>query len=271
MPDLPMNLIERLPLSIVVFLLSSGAVMLFLTPIRFILPNWILESLLHGPSIDAISSLVIVIGIILIVGIPAFFLKDPICGNDGFNHWLKMNTLSRNKRKQAQKWKRIQKSSFISPSFGFKKEELADFIQWLKLTDQTSSLEFFNLENNLLGSFIIASEIGLVLNLGFVILFYSSVGSFLNSLLLADMLNFPNSPFLLFALLFWSVMLFLGSLFIDKKFVRNRRNARFVEIGEHFRAYQKQKTKKTQTTKQVGNSVSNSERQIATRKPKEQE
>ncbi len=118
----------RMQSSIIIYTLLSGAIFLFLSPMRlFISP--LLDPIFLGEN--AINNLIVLSIFSLFAGIPLLLLKEPISGDGGLNE-----KLSRKLEKKQKAPKDAEKQESLTFSeLNIDSTELASFMKWAHETE----------------------------------------------------------------------------------------------------------------------------------------
>lgn len=240
MSELAYDLMERVPLSIVASILILGILLLFVSPILFLVPTSWLAGLLFGDVSTALSSLILFSVAAIIIGLPMFYVKGLILGSGGANHqivtWCK---------KHFRKKKATSEEKEDPNIFDIQKNELKPFIEWMRDTGQIQTLELNHIENGLVSSLILVGEVSLPLNLIFLGSFYlgaypilANVGAEIDKTVFLGLLGFPKDSSVLISIVVWSFVIFLAAFVYDKKILKTRMRNVYSEVAKNFRAYQ---------------------------------
>lgn len=141
--------IERLPLSLFVFPIVSGLFLLFLSPIRFLLPSWIVEPFTLKLT-DILGSFLIIFICSFGLGVLAYLVRPLLMGDGGLNDWIGTKL----------DWKRSSKESIkFSPT------ENVSFGKWVRENQLTTAFNLFSFQFDIVSGVLCGCEIAFLLYL----------------------------------------------------------------------------------------------------------
>jgi hypothetical protein len=168
--DLSDKFLELFPATLVIITLTSGIVLLLLSPFRLVVPSWVSNPFEIGTPQDTLSSFAVIIFCSFALGIPFYLATKLIVGNYGLNHLVRLGF-----KKAVFRIKRIRKSSnatnVTESSEPQKDKELpAKFYKWIKDNNYSEFYHALVVKNAIINGLLIGFEIALIMN--FVQLFW---------------------------------------------------------------------------------------------------
>jgi hypothetical protein len=202
MSEVASKAIERLPLSLFVFPIVSGLFLLFLSPIRFLLPSWIVEPF-NLKLTDILGSFLIIFICSFGLGVLAYIVSPLLMGDGGLNDRIGTKL----------DWKR----SSIE-SIKFSPTENVSFGKWVRKNQLTTIFNLFSFQFDIVSGVLCGCEIALLLYLfGSVTLFFPSTWTWLSS-------NLYLIVVLLVVLLIAAILSWAYDRFYFRDYITTKRN-----------------------------------------------
>lgn len=214
MPEPADRIIAYFPRAIIVFAIEFGLILLFLSPIRFFVKDWVVFPLSASTPLDALSTFAVIILIALVLGIPSSIFEGLVVADDGLNHKLK---------------RLFKKDKSTEKSLNKKKGSSAEFDAWLHDKGFSTHVDYLVLLNSMVNGLLIGSEIAVVLNILYFPIF--SILLFLHWVKDNGILGNFQLPVLIFV---FSLLIFILTYFFNDKKWKHGLGSEFSNLEKDF-------------------------------------
>ena len=177
--DLTDKFLELFPVNLVIITLSSGIVLLLLSPLRFLVPSWVSNPFEMGTPQDTLSSFAIIIVCSFVLGIPFYLATKSIVGNSGLNHQVHLGFIKAisliKKLKKSSNATKVTESSEPQKDKGLP----ANFYKWIKDKNYGEYYHFLVVKNAIINGLLIGFEFASIMNLFQLLLRFSMFNALL--------------------------------------------------------------------------------------------
>lgn len=141
------RVIEKIPFSFLVYSFVSGMILLFFSPLRFLVPAWLVFFFSAGSPSDIWAIFISIILCALFLGVPIFLLHPLIAGDRGFNHRLMTRINETHPREE------VSLASYFAPA------KDVEFWKWIQRHPFTHYLIFSTILQSIVDSSLIGCEV----------------------------------------------------------------------------------------------------------------
>lgn len=150
------KMLETFPFSFLAYSFVSGLLLLFLSPLRYIFPSWVVDPFSLEPY-EIFGSFLTIIVYSLCLGVLMYFAFPLLAGNTGLNQWIS--------RQVRTRFRICEKKSIVQekpiPLGGIHSIE---FLKWLRENEFTFYSDFLLTQHMLIGGLICGSEAAFFIN-----------------------------------------------------------------------------------------------------------
>jgi hypothetical protein len=145
--------IEKLPLSFLVFSILSGLILLFLSPVRYFLPLWVVDPFSLENPLNVMWSFLVILVVSFCMGIIPYLIQAMFLGERGLNHRIAVGLGYRTRANESEQTRVLAQAETIR------------LFDWLRKHKLRSYGEILIVKSTFISALFTGSEVAIVLDL----------------------------------------------------------------------------------------------------------